>query len=75
MQYINERTAGDKIHKRFKTILSSFNILLKLSSIIKIHVRFVTMTDTKILLTGASGYMYEQSTPNNYEELFLTLRT
>jgi hypothetical protein len=74
-QYIKERTAGEKIHNRFKLILSSINILLKLSSIIKIHVRFTTMTDIKILLTGGSGYMYEQSTPNNYVELLLTLRT
>jgi hypothetical protein len=33
------------------------------------------MTDTKILLTGASGYMYEQLTPDNYVERLLMLKT
>jgi hypothetical protein len=32
------------------------------------------MTDTKILLTGASGYMHEQSIPDDDVELLLTLR-
>jgi hypothetical protein len=40
----------------------------------KLRVRFTTMTDTKILLTGASGYVYERSIPDDDVELLLTLR-
>jgi hypothetical protein len=40
----------------------------------KLRVRFTTMTDTQILITGASRYMYEHSIPGDNVELLLTLR-